>query len=104
MADPDGGTEGTGALGALGARSPSSGDGGIVTDSGFSLALVQRMLFILLVAPVTTATVERSNTSLAYVKTDLRSTTGGGRLNDMITAAYPEGVRGGSKKPLPGAR
>ena len=41
--------------GALGARAPSSGDRKRHTDSGFSLALVQRMLLILLVAPVTTA-------------------------------------------------
>ena len=42
------------------------------------------MLFILLVALVTTASVERSNSSLAYVKTDLRSTMGDGRLNYLI--------------------
>ena len=42
------------------------------------------MLLILLVARVTTATVERSNSSLAYVKTDLRSTMGDGRVNDLI--------------------
>ena len=46
VADPDGGT---------GARALSSGDRKRHTDSGFSLALVQRMLLILLVAPVATA-------------------------------------------------
>ena len=75
--DPEGGTGGT-------SPSPSSGGWKRHTDSGFSLALVQRMLLILLVAPVTTATVERSNSSLAYVKTNLQSTMGDGCLNDLI--------------------
>ena len=35
-------------------------------------------------APVTTATVERSNSALAYIKTDLRSRMSADRLNDLV--------------------
>ena len=45
---------------------------------------IQRVLTILLVAPVTTATVERSNSALGYIKTKLWSTMGQQRLNDLI--------------------
>ena len=71
---------GTGGTWALGARAPSSGDRKRHTDSGFSLALVQRMLLILLVAPDTTATVEKATLPLLT----LQSTMGDGRLNDLI--------------------
>lgn len=45
---------------------------------------IQRILTILLVIPVTTASVERSNSALSYVKTKLRSTMRNSRLNDLM--------------------
>ena len=42
------------------------------------------ILHLLLVAPVTSASVERANSSLDYVKTELRSTMSQNRLNDLI--------------------
>ena len=50
------------------------------------LSRVHTILTILLVAPVTTVTVERSNSALAYVKTELRSTMSEDRLNDLVTS------------------
>ena len=44
--------------------------------------MIWMILTILLVPPV--ATVERSNSALAYVKTELHSTMGKGRLNGLI--------------------
>ena len=44
---------------------------------------ISTVLNVLLVTPVTTATLERSNSALAYVKTDLRSTMKEIRLNDL---------------------
>ena len=42
------------------------------------------ILHLLLVAPVTSASVEQANSALDYVKTDLRGTMGQERLNDLI--------------------
>ena len=42
------------------------------------------VLQLLLVVPVTAATVERGNSALKYVKTELRSTMGQNRLNSLI--------------------
>ena len=42
------------------------------------------LLHLLLVAPVTSASVERANSSLDFVLTDRRSTMGQDRLNDLI--------------------
>ena len=79
MADPDGGPGGSG-----GRCEKVPLFRRMETYSGFSLALVQRMLLILLVAPVTTAPQSNEALYLAYVKTDLRSTIGDGRLNYLI--------------------
>ena len=46
-------------------------------------ANIHRILFILLVIPVTTATVERGNSALDFIKTALRSTMGQERLNAL---------------------
>ena len=45
---------------------------------------VCRILTILLVAPMTTASIERSNSALGYVKSKLRSTMGQDRLNALL--------------------
>ena len=42
------------------------------------------ILHLLLIAPVTSASVERANSALDYAKTELRSTMGQDRLNDLI--------------------
>ena len=42
------------------------------------------VLSIACIIPVTTATVERSNSALKYVKTALRSTMGQERLNSLL--------------------
>ncbi|XP_065177014.1 52 kDa repressor of the inhibitor of the protein kinase-like [Sycon ciliatum] len=42
------------------------------------------ILKLLLIAPVISASVERANSALAYVKTDLRSSMGQSRLNDLL--------------------
>ena len=46
-----------------------------------------------LVAPVTTASVERSNSALGYVKTKLRSRMGQQRLNDLILLFVHKEIR-----------
>jgi hypothetical protein len=45
---------------------------------------VYTMLRLILVTPVTTATVERSNSSLRFVKNVYRSTMGEDRLNALL--------------------
>jgi len=45
---------------------------------------IYRLLVICLTLPVTSATVERSNSALALIKTDLRSTMTQDRLNDLL--------------------
>jgi hypothetical protein len=45
---------------------------------------ISTVLKLLLVVPVTAATVERGNSALKYVKNELRSTMGQGRLNALI--------------------
>ena len=54
---------------------------------------IQRVLTILLVAPVTTASVERSNSALGYVKTKLRSRMGQQRLDDLILLFVHKEIR-----------
>ena len=45
---------------------------------------ISTVLKLLLVVPVTAATVERGNSALKYVKNEPRSTMGQGRLNALI--------------------
>ena len=63
---------------------PSNINDALLEANTLSFPNIQRVLTILLVAPVTTATVERSNSALGYIKTKLRSTMGQQRLNDLI--------------------
>ena len=53
------------------------------TDS-LAFPNIHTILRLLLVAPVTSASVERANSALAYVKTELRSMMGQDRLNSLI--------------------
>ena len=45
---------------------------------------ISRILYLLLLSPVTTAQVERSNSSLKFIKTPLRSTMGADRFNALV--------------------
>ena len=45
---------------------------------------ISHILHLLLVAPVTSASAERANSALGFIKTDLRSTMSQERLNDLI--------------------
>ena len=45
---------------------------------------ISRVLHLVLVIPVTSANVERANSALKYVKTDLRSTMSEARLNALV--------------------
>ena len=55
----------------------------LAANSG-SYPNISCLLHLLLVAPVTSASVERANSSLDFVLTDRRSTMGQDRLNDLI--------------------
>lgn len=53
--------------------------------TNYSLYLnVYHILHLLLVAPVTSASAEKANSALGFIKTDLRSTMSQERLNDLI--------------------
>ena len=66
-----------------GALSKSLSATALATNSG-SYPNISCLLHLLLVAPVTSASVERDNSSLDFVLTDRRSTMGQDRLNDLI--------------------
>ena len=53
---------------------------------------INTILTVLLVLPVTTATVERGNSSLGYVKSDLRSTMREDRLNALMLLFVHKGI------------
>ena len=63
---------------------PSNINGAFEEANTLSFPNIQRVLTILLEAPVTTATVERSNSALGYINTKRRSTMAQQRLNDLI--------------------
>lgn len=65
----------------------------LVGVNNISFPNIQRVLTIMLVAPVTAASVERSNSALGYVKTKLRSTMGSQRLNDLILLFVHKDIR-----------
>ena len=50
-----------------------------------------QVLKLLLVTPVTTASVERANSALGFVKSDHRSTMSEGRLNALLRPVCPQG-------------
>ena len=67
-----------------GLPSPASLSAALLAAGLVSFPNITMILTIFLVAPVTTSTVERSNSVLAYVKTKLRSTMRQQRLNDLL--------------------
>ena len=73
----------------LAERQVASGD---VVATAQRFPNINTILTILLVLPVTAATVERGNSSLGYVKSDLRSTMREDRLNALMLLFVHKGI------------